>query len=265
MSTMLAFFRRDAKLAFSYPLSFWLPWISIVITVAGFHFVSQLVAPSATLGVHGRVSSYFSYVIVNLAFTALLSSALMSFAAIVRRDQVAGTLEPILVSAPNVSLVIVSSGFWSLTISGLQVVLYVVTASLFGLRLGSANIFSIAVFAVLGIACMGALGLIAAAAVIAYKQSPPSNFLVGGAASMLAGVLFPTALLPFPLQIVSWFLPLTHALAGMRGGVAGVGLGALVPDALWLVGAIAILTPLSLLMLTRAIDHAQRDGTLAYY
>ncbi|GAC1408437.1 MAG: hypothetical protein NVSMB64_16680 [Candidatus Velthaea sp.] len=262
---MLAFFFRDAKIALSYPMSFWLPWVSIVIGVAGFQFVSQLVTPSATLGVHGRVSSYFAYVVVNVTFTVLLSSALQSFAGIVRRDQLAGTLEPILVAAPSVPLVIVSSGFWSLTIGGLQAVLYVVTASLFGLRLEAANALSIAVFVLLGMACMGALGLIAAAAVIAYKQPPPSNFLIGGAASMLAGVLFPTSLLPWPLQMVSWCLPLTHALAGMRGAVAGVGLRALAPDALWLAGATAILVPMSLFMLTRAIDHAQRDGTLAYY
>jgi ABC-type multidrug transport system permease subunit len=101
--------------------------------------------------------------------------------------------------------------------------------------------------------------------VIAYKQPPPANILVGGAASMLSGVLFPTTLLPWPLQIVSWCLPLTHALAGMRGGVAGVGLGALAADALWLCGATALLVPLALFAIGRAIDHARRDGTLAYY
>lgn len=265
MNTLLGFFRRDAKIALSYPMSFWLPWISIVISVAGFHFVSELVTPSAKLGVHGRVSSYFTYVIVNVTFTVLLSSALQSFAGIVRRDQVAGTIEPILVAAPSVPLVIVASGCWSLTISALQAGLYIVTAYLFGLSLGQADTLTIAVFAVLGMACMAALGLIAAAAVIAYKQAPPSNFLVGGAASMLAGVLFPAALLPWPLQIVSWCLPLTHALAGMRGGVAGASLVALAPDALWLVGATVILVPLSLMMLTHAIDRAQRNGTLAYY
>jgi hypothetical protein len=81
---------------------------------------------------------------------------------------------------------------------------------------------------------------------------------------MLARMLFPTALLPWPLLIVSWYLPLTHALAGMRGGIAGLGLHVLVPDALWLAAATAICAPLSLFMLTRALDQAKRDGTLAY-
>jgi ABC-type multidrug transport system permease subunit len=264
LNTALAFFRRDAKIALSYPLGFWLSWISIVISVAGFHFVSQLVTPSAKLGTHGHVSSYFTYVIVNVTFTVLLSSSLQCFADIIRRDQVSGTLEPLLVAAPHIPRVIVASGCWSLFISGLQVMLYVLTASFFGLRLGETNIVTILVFALLGVGCMSALGLMTAAAVIAYKQQPPSNFLIGGAAAMLAGMLFPTTLLPWPLQIVSWCLPLTHALAGMRGGIAGLGLHALA-DALWLAAATAVCAPLSLFMLTRALDQAKRHGTLAYY
>jgi ABC-type multidrug transport system permease subunit len=265
LNTALAFFRRDAKIALSYPLGFWLSWISIVISVGGFHFVSQLVTPSAKLGTHGHVSSYFTYVIVNLTFTVLLSSALQCFPDIIRRDQLNGTLEPILVAAPHIPRVIVASGFWSLFISGLQVVLYLVTASFLGLRLDETNLLTILVFALLGVGCMGALGLMAAAAVIAYKQQPPSNILIGGAAAMLAGVIFPTSLLPWPLQIVSWCLPITHALAGMRGGVAGLGLFAVASDAIWLVVATVVLVPISFYMLTHAIDQAKRDGTLAYY
>ena len=51
---------------------------------------------------------------------------------------------------------------------------------------------------------------------------------------MLAVMLSPTSLLPWPLQIVSWCLPLTDALAGVRGGVSGLGLNALEPDAIGL-------------------------------
>lgn len=265
MTTALAFFRRDARIALSYPLGFWLPWISIVISVVGFHFVSQLVTPSAALGEHGQVSSYFPYVIVNVTFSVLLSSALQAFASIVRRDQITGTLEPILAVAPGVSGVIAASGIWTLTISALQVALYLVTASLLGLRLGGANLLCVVTFSVLGTACMATLGLIAAAAVIAFKQAPPSNFLIGGAASMLAGVLFPTTLLPWPLQIVAWCLPLTHALAGMRAGVAGLGVSAVAGDAAWLAVATLLLIPIAIFMLTAAIERAQRDGTLAYY
>ena len=265
MSTALAVLRRDAKLALSYPLTFWLPWISIAISVTAFSFVSKLVAPSQTLGVHGKTATYFTYVIVNMAFTVLLSSALQSFANTVRRDQLAGTLESILVSAATVPTIAVSSGLWSLTISALQVVLYLGLGWLFGLDLRHMNLPALCVFLSLGVACMASLGLIAAAVVIAYKQAPPSGFLVGGAASMLAGVLFPVTLLPEPLRVMSWFLPLTHALAGMRGAMSGAGLADLAGDAVWLAVVTAILLPVALLTLRWLIERAREDGTLAFY
>ncbi len=246
-------------------MGFWLPWVSIFVSVFGFYYVSKLVAPSAILGDHGKVTSYFTYVIVNVSFTVLLSSALQSFAGIVRRDQMAGTLEPILVSSAGVPVVILSSGLWSLLISCLQVVLYLVLAAWYGVDFRYVNLPALATFLALGLACMASLGVMAAAAVIAYKQTPPSGFLVGSAASLLAGVMFPVALLPPALQLLSWCLPLTHALAGMRRALSGTGLGDLAGDALWLAAATAILIPLSFLMLTRSIARAKRDGTLAYY
>ena len=265
MSVALAVLRRDAKLALSYPLSFWMPWMSIVISVTGFYYVSKLVTPSQTLGVHGKTSTYFAYVVVNVAFTVLLSSALQSFASVMRRDQLAGTLEPILASPATVQAVTVSSGLWSLAISALQVLLYLGLGGLFGLDLAHVNLPVLGVFLSLGVGCMASLGLIAAAVVIAYKQAPPSGVLVGGAASMLAGVLFPVRLLPEPLRIMSWFFPLTHTLAGMRGAMGGLGLAELAGDAVWLAVATAVLLPVAVLMVRWMVERTKQNGTLAFY
>jgi ABC-2 type transport system permease protein len=265
MSAALAVVRRDATLALSYPLSFWMPWISIVISVTGFAYVSKLVTPSQTLGSHGKTATYFTYVIVNLAFTVLLSNALQSFANMIRRDQLTGTLESILVSATPVHVIAFSSGLWSLAMSALQVLFYLGLGSMFGLDIPRANVLALCLFLCLSVGCMASLGLMASAVVIAYKQAPPSGMFAGSAASLLAGVLFPVALLPEPLRVVSWFLPLTHALAGIRGAMSGSNLPELAGDAVWLAAATAILIPVALLLLRRLIERAKQDGTLAFY
>ncbi|MFN2462091.1 MAG: ABC transporter permease [Candidatus Velthaea sp.] len=265
MIVALAFLRRDAKIALSYPGSFWMPWISIIISVVGFYFVSKLVTPTQALGVHGKVTTYFSYVVINVSFSVLLSTALLSFAGVVRRDQNAGTLEAILVYAPNLPYIIFCSGLWTLAIAGLQVLVYLGAGRLLGLDLQHVNLGTLALFMLLSMGCMSSLGMMAAAAVIAYKQTPPSGFLVGGAASMLAGVMFPVSLMPLPLQAVSWCLPLTHALAGMRGAMTGTGVSELSGDALWLLAVTIALIPVSVFVLQRSIDHAKLDGTLAGY
>jgi ABC-2 type transport system permease protein len=265
MSAVFAVLRRDAIVAFSYPLGFWMPWISIAVSVASFAYVSKLVAPSQALGTHGKTATYFSYVIVNLAYTVLLSSALQSFANMIRRDQLTGTLESILVSATPIHVVALSSGLWSLAISALQAAYYLGLGAVFGLDLPRANVPALLVFLGLSVACMAALGLMASAVVIAYKQAPPSGMLVGGAASLLAGVLFPVTLLPAPLRVVAWFLPLTHALAGIRGAMNGGTLVELAGDAVWLVAATALLLPLALLLLRSLLERAKQAGSLAYY
>jgi ABC-2 type transport system permease protein len=265
MSVALAFLRRDFKIAFSYPAGFWLPWLSIITSVVGFYFVSKLVSPTQSLGVQGRVTTYFSYVVVNVAFSVLLSSALLSFAGIIRRDQTTGTLESILIYTPNLPYIIFCSGLWTLGLAGLQAAAYLVAGLALGLDLRHINVVSLGVFMLLGMGCMAALGMMAAAAVILYKQTPPSGFLVGGAASMLAGVMFPVALMPAPLQAISWCLPLTHALAGMRGAMSGATVTDLFADAIWLLVVTALLIPISVHVLERAIDRAKLEGTLAYY
>jgi ABC-type polysaccharide/polyol phosphate export permease len=140
-----------------------------------------------------------------------------------------------------------------------------VAAGWMGLDLRATDIGCLLTFAVLSTLAMGAIGILSAAAVIAFKQVPPSGYLVGGAASLLSGTLFPTHLFPPVLQFVAWCLPLTHALRGLRGAIAGDSLGAAASDAIWLAVAVALLLPLSFVLLHRSVERAKSDGTLAQY
>jgi ABC-2 type transport system permease protein len=266
MNKILAIIRRDALFDLAFPIPFALQYIGIVVGVSAFHFVSQLVPPSRSLGVHGHKSTYFAYAVVNVAFMVLQTNAIQAFAKTLRRDQMLLVIEPIFVTPTPVELVVFSAGLWKVLLSVFQVVIYLGTATLlFHLNLRETNIATLAVFTLLSLACMSAIGIIGAGIVIYSKQEPPSNFLVGGAASMLAGVLFPVALLPAPLRAISWLLPITHALAGMRAAVAGAGVTQVAGEALWLVVATVVLVPLALFAFSRMIVRARADGTLASY
>jgi ABC-2 type transport system permease protein len=147
----------------------------------------------------------------------------------------------------------------------LQAAAYVVFATFFGLRFEHVDVPLLAQFLVLGMTCTGAIGVIAAAAVIAFKQAPPSTLFVGSAATLLAGVLFPVSLLPKPLQMLSWSLPLTHTLRGLRGAMSGAPFAAGTNDAIWLAGAALLLVPAAFLTLRLAINYAKTDGSLSSY
>jgi len=238
----------------------------LLVRVTCFYFVSKLRAPSRALGFGGHPSSYFTYVIINVAFMTLQANAIQSFGMTLRRDQFTDMIEPIFATPTSVGLFAFASGLWKLAVSLAQVTTYLALASLlFGLSLKDTNVVTLLTFVVLSVACMSSIGVIAAGFVIYSKQEPPSNFLVGGAASLLGGVIFPVALLPQPLRIVSWLLPITHALNGIRAAVHGASFSQVADDALWLAIATAVLVPLALFSFNWIIDRARTDGTLAQY
>lgn len=256
---------RDARLALAYPLNFWMIWVGIAVSVFGFSLINRLVPASVHLGFGHTPGSYFDYVVVNVAFFSLQATALQSFPQAIRTDQLRGTLEAVLSTPTSLALIVLSSGIWSFGLTLLQIVWYFTIASLFfGLRLPHAEPGLVALFLVLIVASGAPLGILSAAAIMRFKQVVP-NFLVGSAASLLSGVLFPVALLPLPLRIVSWLLPITHGLSGIRAALHGAPWSAVAPDALWLCVAGALLLPASLAVFSRAVRRAMMDGTLADY
>jgi ABC-2 type transport system permease protein len=264
MAEALAFIHRDMLIARRYPSTLFMPFFSAIVSVATFAYMSRLVSHSA-LEQGGRTVPYLTYVVINLAFMLLLSTALNSLSTNIRRDQLTGTLQAMFATGARNSTIALGSMLWPLAFGILQAMFYFVVGVAFGMRVHGSNLPMLILFAVLGTAYMGMLGVMAAAVVIQFKQSPPSSLLVGSGAALLAGVLFPVKLLPLPLQIISWLLPMTHALNGFRGAVLGLPAQAVWPDALWLALATAVLTPIALLWFTRAVEVAKFDGTLASY
>lgn len=259
-----ATFLRDARLMMSYRLAFFLDWFAIVASVAGLWFVSKLVPASSAFGA-GHVATYFNYAVVNVAFVTLQSASLQCFESSIRNEQVYGTLEAVLATPTSVSLIVLAAGAWAFTLAFIQVLLYLLTASLLGLDFHHVNLMALTVFLILAVTATVPMGIIGAAAIVRFKQAAPTQTILGRASSVLAGVLFPVSLLPFWLQGVSWMLPITHALTGIRGAFGGASLGALGFEAVWLSVATVILLPFSLYVFRAAVARAKCDGTLGQY
>ena len=260
-----AIFVRDARLALSYPMSFWLGWVSIAGQVLAFYFMSKLIGPSKNFGFGGHASSYFDFVVVNLAFVEFQTVAIQSFQRAIRSDQMLGTLEAVLATPTSLPLIVLSSGLWAFTLTVIEVAVYLGIASLLGLNLTHTNLGTAAAFLVLTVACMSPVGVLSAASIMTFKQLGPTNWVANGLAMLLGGVLFPVSKLPLALQYVSWMLPITHALNGIRGAVNGATLAQLAPDAMWMAGCAVVLLPVSLVAFSHAVRRAKIDGTLGHY
>lgn len=265
MSKLWALFVRDARMATTYRYSFVLSWIAIPISVVSLWFVSRLVPPSNAFGDGSAPAAYFAFALVNVAFLTLQTAALQAFDHSVRDAQMLGTLEGLLSMPVDEETVVLGSAVWPIVLAVVQVAWYLLWAVLLGLRFTHVDLPALALFAALAVLASAPFGIVSAAFVLAFKQGVPTSFLIGGAASLVGGVLFPIAVLPGWLQHVAWWLPIAHALTGIRGAMYGLPRERLLPDALWLGAAAAVLLPLALAALRASARRARYDGTLGQY
>jgi ABC-2 type transport system permease protein len=258
-------FKRDAALALSYDWEFWSTWLGLVIQVLSFYFISRLIAPSPKYGFGDQAAGYFQFVAINLAFVRFQSTAVVCFQTAIRDDQLAGTMEAIMATPTSLPIIVLSRGLWAFALTLMQVAIFLLMAVALGLTLTHVNVLSAAIFTLLTIACMSPVGVMAAATIMIFKRGAASSFIMGGLTQLFGGVYFPVSTLPHILQYVSWALPITHALNGIRGAVHGASIVQLAPDAIWLAIAAIVLLPISLWSFARAVQRAKIDGTLGLY
>jgi ABC-2 type transport system permease protein len=263
----LAFVKRDLSLMLSYRLSFFLQFFGIFFSVLMFFFIARLFGQAATPYLAAYGGDYFSFVLVGIAFSGYLGVAMGSFSSSIRRGQMMGTLEVMLVTPTRLSTILVSSSLWSFAFTSLRIVVYLVVGALvFGVNLSHANWLAALLIQVLTILSFGSLGIISASFIMAFKQGNPLNMVLGTASSLLGGVYYPITVLPVWLQPFSHLLPITYSLRAMRLAVLqGYSLSALAPDMLILAVFAIVLFPLSLVAFQLGVQKAKMDGSLTQF
>jgi ABC-type polysaccharide/polyol phosphate export permease len=262
---MGAIFKRDARIALSYPAYFHSQWIAIFVEVTIAYYLSLIVAPSSSFGVNGHAGSYFTYLVVSFAFVTFQNNAMLTFAESIREGQTTGTLEAVLATPTSLALIVLSTGLWSFALTLGRVVFYFALALCFGLNLHHMNWLTAFVFLILTIAAVSPIGVLAAAATMVWKKTTPLAFAMNSATSLFGGVYLPLTKLPIAIQCIGWMLPITHALNGFRAAVYGASLWDLRTEVAWMVGLTAVLMPVSLYLFARTVRRGRQDGTLGQY
>src|SRR5947209_8586554 len=265
LARVAAIFRRDALVALSYPGNFALSWLAIVIEVVVVWYISRLIPPSPKFGSTGVAVGYFQFVAINSAFVRFQSAALNSFAESIRDAQLTGTLEIVLATPTQLPTLVLSSAVWSFAFPALPAGLFLLIAIPFGLDLHHVNLITAGVFLILTVGAVSPLGVLAASLSMVIKKTGPVEFISSASAQLFGGVFIPLRMLPVGLQIVGWMLPITHALTGFRAAAAGVPLGGVASDAVWLLVASLVLMPFSLWVFAKSVQKARVDGTLSMY
>jgi len=262
----LEFAKKGFLIESSYGVSFVLSIVDALMPLALFFLVSKMVDNrDPRLARYG--GSYFSFTCLGIAFTQYFGRALAACSGNLRRAQTSGVLEATLSTQTSPISVVLYEATSSFLGALPNVVISVLASVLFfGLDLAHANWkvaalgFACALFAFL------AFSLLSAGMILRTKNRDPVQFLLSGAASLLAGAYFPVSVLPHWLRIVAQAIPMTHALELLRGSIlAGAGVGELWRPLAALAAMGVALMPLSFWLFSQAISQGRRDGTLLQY
>ncbi len=265
-SVVWAFAVRDARIQASLKMGLFISASSALLALVPFFFIANMIGAGASSVLAAYGGDYFAFVLLGLAAGRYMNAAVAGFAGRIRSEQQEGTLEAMLSSPISLSAFLAGSLVWELVWTTAEVGLYLVIGQfVFSAHLGNANLLSLMVVLVLGLACLSALGLLSACGVLIYKEADPIGWGLSGIMRLLGGVYFPVSLLPSHLQAAAAFLPLTHFLEGLRQAVLqGRTLAELKPTLLLLLGLALILWPLGGAAFSAALRHLKRAGTLSF-
>lgn len=263
MSIVLAHLRRDFLIWSSYRLAAFFQVAGVFMTIGLIYFAGKAIGDRSAL-VEGE-GGYIAFVIVGLAFTDLLAQGLASLPRGIQDNQRAGTLESVLMAPVAEWQLLVSCWLFRFLFSAFR------TAALmmFGwLALGfwpAANPLAIVAVVVPAQAAFLAMGAFSAAFLLLVKQGDPVLLAYAAASAILGGAFFPVEALPDWMQPVTLLVPLTHALSGIREGLAGGSGADVAPQALTLTVMAALSLPLGLYAFRWAMKRAKEEGSLGEY
>lgn len=258
-----SFARKDFMVAWSYRGTFIVTALGAFYQLLIFRFVSRLIGGGRLIG---SPDEYFRYVVVGIILTGVLRAATSSAAANARRDQVEGTLEVLAAQPMPVSLLALGWSAWPVCEALVDAVLTLLIAIPLGFTQVSVQWLPLIVCLLLSVAVFLAAGFIAAALVVATQQGGQLPALIVAGVTLLSGAFFPLSVFPAWLRTIADLSPLTYALRALRASIlSGSDTASMLHDLLIVAGSGAILLPLSVLCLSRALDRARTKGRLATF
>lgn len=264
---LLAFVKRDVKTELSYRLAFSGQVLGVFFQLGMFYFISRVFQGALVGYLKPYHGDYFSFVLIGLAFSGYVGVGLHTFSRHIREAQMQGTLEALLSTPTPTTLILLASCLWPMLWTSVQVGLYLlVGVTLFRAAVTLANPLGALLLFPLTILPHAAIGMLSASIIMIYKRGNPLQWLIGSGSLILGGVYYPVEVLPGWLKAISYVFPLTHALRGMRKAVLlGAPFSEISEEIRVLTILSALLMPVALFVLSKAVKKARMDGTLVHY
>ncbi|MBW1892801.1 MAG: ABC transporter permease [Deltaproteobacteria bacterium] len=251
----------------SYKFAFITQFLGMFLSILSLYFLSKLVGDSASPHLKQYGGNYLSFLLIGLALISYVQVSLRSFSTCIRSAQTLGTLEAMLVTQTTIPTIIISSSLYSFVITSLRIVAYLLLGALaFDLDINDANYLGAMLILTLTVFSCSSIGILSASFIMVFKKGDPLNWIFSGLSWLLSGVYYPVSILPDWLQSLSYFLPVTHSLEGMRLALLqGYSLEDLLPSIIPLIVFSAVMIPFSLWIFKYAVKIAKINGSLTQY
>jgi len=263
----LAFFYKDFLNEASYKFAFFTQFIGIFLSVLSFFFLSKLFGNTISPHLQSYGGDYFSFVLIGIALTGYLQVSLRSFSSNIRNSQITGTLEALLLTQTSIPTIILSSSIYSFLLTSFRIFIYLLLGVILSrFDITHSNLIGALLILCLTIICFSSIGIMSASFIMILKKGDPLSFIFTNLSWFLGGVYYPITILPDWLQKISYVLPITYALEGIRMALLkGMSTRELFPYVLPLALFAAVLLPFSIGMFSFAVKKAKFTGSLMQY
>ena len=254
---------RDLQIALSYRVPFFTAILSSFFSLTLFYYLSRLVRVSA----FSTADEYYAFAVIGLVILQVLNSTLQTPPATMRQELVAGTFERIVVSPFGPVATIVSMMIYPFVYALIMALVMVAFAGIvFGVAVEWETLPLAVPTAILGTAAFAPFGLMILAVVLVSKQAMSGTTWIVAGIALIAGLYFPTSLLPDWIEWSSDVQPFTPAVELLRNVIVGTPL----QDSAWfdvvkLVGFAIVLLPPAVWLVDRAVRMSRNNGTLTEY
>ena len=230
-------------------------------------FLSRFVGAAVNPHLAGYGGNYLGFMVLGLLAAEFQQVGVSGLAQRIRMSQMMGTLEAEIATPAPSWMVLGAPPIYEFGIAALRSAAYLIGAALLlGLDLARANWLSLALAVPLVVAAFSGLGLLAAGTTMLVRRMNPVAMVIGSLSFFLSGVLYPVSVLPEWLRAIGRLLPLTHALAVLRGALlVGASPAALADSFGALIVFAGLLAPVGTAVFAFALRRARIDGSLSHY
>jgi len=212
-------------------------------------------------------SNFIGYYVLGSVFSSYVYSALFDIGEGLRGMMTSGVFENVYLAPVRHLNLLVSRSFFTIFRTTIQAVISVLVAkAIFNFELLTENLAIVALIMGLTVLTLYGFAFFYAGLVLFLRETTKITRIVSTVTPFLCGFYFSIHILPEPIRLISWALPLTYSIDALRNVLIGSGtLLPLMTEIAILAGMAAAFPFLGYRMYKFIEKLARRRGTLGYF